>query len=146
MTVTLTNHLRRMLVFVLPHEQYCERLGRCVCTEISGHNPRRFPDSLTLPALSTLDVEDAVLAVTDVQNAIRKGDVTATAKPKGAGDVTTPSESLGSVPAVSAPTESTPDAGGTAELDPLGEPEPTLTRPPADLQPSSTERKRRART
>lgn len=81
MTTVLTSHVRRMLVFVLPHVEYCARLGHCACGVSVRRDAPRVPDSLTLPALATIEANDAVLSVSGVQSAIRKGDVTATPKP-----------------------------------------------------------------
>ncbi|HMA92360.1 MAG TPA: hypothetical protein VKP30_06720 [Polyangiaceae bacterium] len=82
MTTILTNRTRRMLVFALYHDEYCEHLGRCACTENCRRGSPAVPDSLTSPAQSSVEVDDAVLRLTDVVSAIRRGELTATAKPE----------------------------------------------------------------
>src|SRR5512133_3300424 len=82
MTTILTNRMRRMLVFALYHDEYCEHLGRCACTETRRRGGPLVPDSLTLPAQTNVEVDDAVLRLTDVVSAIRRGELTATAKPE----------------------------------------------------------------
>ncbi len=76
MTVALSNITGRMRIFVLPHETYCEALGRCACGTTEGLKPRRMPTSITLPAESTTTgFEDAVLLVPEIAKAIRAGDL-----------------------------------------------------------------------
>jgi len=82
MTQQLTNRLRRMTVFVLPHEEYCKAAGECACTKSRGRVERLVPNSVTLSAFATIEAHDAVLAVSDVRRAIRQGEVTATPKPE----------------------------------------------------------------
>ena len=73
MSITLTNRSRRMRVFVLPHDSYCETRGDCSCTKIGG---RRLATSLTLPAGSvTPDLDEAVLAVPDIILAAAAGEL-----------------------------------------------------------------------
>jgi hypothetical protein len=65
-----------MKIFVLPHETYCEALGRCACERTKGLKPRRIPTSITLPAESTTTgFEDAVLLVSDIVKAVRAGEL-----------------------------------------------------------------------
>lgn len=81
MTQILTNRRRRMLVFVLLHEEFCKKLEGCICTK-SRRPERLVPSALTLPALATIEAPDAVLSVKEVECAIRRGDVTARSKPE----------------------------------------------------------------
>ena len=87
---TLTNRLRRMLVFLLPHDEFCRAAGQCACSKTAGCNARLVPTSLTLPALATTEAPDAVLSVAEVQRAIRQGAVTATTETKAATKETVP--------------------------------------------------------
>lgn len=76
MSVTLTNALRRLVTFLLPHESYCVARGACACSLQPGRGGRRLPSSLTLATGVTLeDVPEAVLSVPAVAAAIRRGDV-----------------------------------------------------------------------
>lgn len=82
MTTILSNRTHRMLVFALYHDEYCEHLGRCACAENGRRGGPLVPDLLTLPAQSSVEVDEAVLRLTDVVSAIRRGELTATAKPE----------------------------------------------------------------
>jgi hypothetical protein len=74
MTVSLTNTLGRMQIFVLPHETYCQALGKCACEVEHGRVARRIPSSLTLPAGATVaGLPEAILSVRDVVAAHRRG-------------------------------------------------------------------------
>ena len=76
MTVTLINTSGRIKCVTLPHEIYCKALGRCVCTMTPGRNARRIPTSLTLAAGARLElVDEAVLAVPEIANAVRAGEM-----------------------------------------------------------------------
>ena len=87
---TLTNRVRRMLVFLLSHDEFCQAAGQCACSKTEGSNARLVPTSLTLPALATTDASDAVLSVAEVQRAIRQGAVTATTETKTAAEEAAP--------------------------------------------------------
>ena len=74
MNITLINATRRMKVVNLPHEVYCEALGRCAC----GHGPggRKLAASLTLPAGgATSDLDEAVLLAPDVARDVKAGEL-----------------------------------------------------------------------
>ena len=74
MTVSLTNTLGRLQVFVLPHETYCEALGKCACELRDARSGTRIPGSLTLPTGETIDeLPDAILSVRDVRAAHHRG-------------------------------------------------------------------------
>jgi hypothetical protein len=70
-----------MQVFILEHNEYCAAYGSCGCTDASGTSAARLPETLTLPALSSFEVCEAVLSVSCVRRAIQSGDVTLTHKP-----------------------------------------------------------------
>lgn len=79
MTVSLTNTSGRCLVFVLPHEGYCDAVGRCVCGPPARRDGGPVASSLTLPSASVAGpLGDAVLGLPDVVRAVRRGDVTVT--------------------------------------------------------------------
>jgi hypothetical protein len=74
MTVCLKNTHGRLQVFVLTHEAYCKALGKCACSVVEGRSARRIPGSLTLATgTETSELPDAVLAVPEVQRAVRDG-------------------------------------------------------------------------
>lgn len=76
MTVLLTNTSGRCQVFVLAHETYCSALHECRCGREPGRATRRVPGSLTLAAGATTNPqEDAVLAIPEVDRAIRRGEL-----------------------------------------------------------------------
>lgn len=77
MTVSLTNTSGRCQVFVLAHETYCQALRECRCAREPGRAARRIPGSLTLAAGATTNPqEDAVLAIPEVDRALRRGELT----------------------------------------------------------------------
>ncbi len=77
MTIALTNTTRRVLVVLLPHEGYCDRVGRCACTV--RRDGARLAAALTLPARETVaNVEEALLSLTSVASAVRAGDLRVT--------------------------------------------------------------------
>lgn len=74
MTITLTNKTLRCLVFVLPHESYCQAACACACRHMPGRRERRIASSLTLAAgTSVHDLGDAVLEVPEISKAVRQG-------------------------------------------------------------------------
>jgi hypothetical protein len=73
--VTLTNRSGRMLVFVLPHDVYCEAAKECACSRQSGRNGRLLPSSLTLPSGHSVAAPKAILPVPEVSEAVRAGRV-----------------------------------------------------------------------
>jgi hypothetical protein len=74
MSVTVTNTTRRLAVFILPHDEFCEQLGRCACER--RRDQHRLPTTLTVPAGTSLtDVPAAVLTVRAVAAAIRAGEL-----------------------------------------------------------------------
>jgi hypothetical protein len=89
MPITLENRGRQMQVFNLPHERYCEKSGRCGCTQelvntwaedvATGERTlrstvKRIPASLTLLAREKHPgLHEAVLEVPEVQRAIELG-------------------------------------------------------------------------
>ena len=74
MTVSLTNTLGRLQVFVLAHETYCEAFGKCGCELRDARSGTRIPGSLTLPSGATIDgLPDAVLSARDVRAAHQRG-------------------------------------------------------------------------
>jgi hypothetical protein len=76
MTVSLTNTSGRCQVFVLAHETYCQALRECRCAREPGRAARRIPGSLTLAAGATTNPqEDAVLAIPEVDRALRRGEL-----------------------------------------------------------------------
>ena len=93
MAVTLESRVRRMQVFNLDHETYCQG-PECCCSEmdllVSDHNAvtgekgvrpirKRVPGSLTLLALDRLTgLPDVVVNVPEVREAIARGFVQAT--------------------------------------------------------------------
>jgi len=82
MTVTLTNTSGRLKTFTLPHESFCAARGRCACAMTPGRDPRRVPSSLTLAAEARLEgVDEAVLAVPEVDRALRAGALRVARKP-----------------------------------------------------------------
>lgn len=82
MTVILTNTSGRLKTFTLPHESYCATRGRCACAMTPGREPRRVPSSLTLAAEARLEgVDEAVLAVPEVDRALRVGALRVERKP-----------------------------------------------------------------
>lgn len=86
MSIALKNTQRRMQVFNLRHDLYCEAAGSCGCTEQAvttvEENPltgerrprsvkRKVPASLTLLALEThRGLHEAVLKVPEVKRAV----------------------------------------------------------------------------
>lgn len=80
MTVTLTNASGRLKVFVLAHETYCKARGRCACTVTPGRDGRRIASSLTLAAGAREELDEAVLAVPEVERAARAGELRAERK------------------------------------------------------------------
>ena len=88
MAVTLESRVRRMQVFNLEHEAYCQG-PECCCSEmamlVSDHNPitgekglrpitKRVPGSLTLLALDRMTgLPDAVVNVSELREAIARG-------------------------------------------------------------------------
>ncbi len=82
MTITLTNSSGRLKTFTLPHESYCKARGRCACAMTPGRDARRVPSSLTLAADARLEgVDEAVLAVPEVERALRAGELCVERKP-----------------------------------------------------------------
>lgn len=76
MTVTLINTSGRLKAFTLAHETYCTARGRCACTVTPGHDGRRIASSITLAASTRLEeLDEAVLAIPDVERAARSGDL-----------------------------------------------------------------------
>jgi hypothetical protein len=91
MPITLENRGRQMQVFNLPHELYCEKSGRCGCSQetvttwvedvATGERSlratiKRIPASLTLLAREKHPgLHEAVLEVPEVQRAIELGTV-----------------------------------------------------------------------
>ncbi len=76
MTVSLTNTSGRGLVFVLPHEAYCDIVGRCACGPPVRRGGGPVPSALTLPSATTSEpLDDAVLGIPDVTRASRRGDL-----------------------------------------------------------------------
>jgi hypothetical protein len=72
MTVTLVSTARRLAVFVLLHDSYCDALGRCACAR--RRDGVRLPTALSVAArLRVTDLPDAVLAVPAVALAVREG-------------------------------------------------------------------------
>lgn len=77
MTISLTNVGNRCLIFVLAHETYCKALGDCACIVEQGRALRRIPRSITLASgVTNAEVHEAVLAVTEVVRALRRGELT----------------------------------------------------------------------
>ena len=80
--VTLINTSGRLKAFTLSHESYCKARGRCACTMTSGRDTRRIPSALTLAAGARLEgLDDAALAVPDIERAVRAGDLRVERKP-----------------------------------------------------------------
>jgi hypothetical protein len=77
--VTLTNRSGRMLVFVLPHDAYCEAAKACACSRQPGRNGRLLPGSPTLPSGHSVAAPKASLAVPEVAETVRAGRVQVTA-------------------------------------------------------------------
>jgi len=76
MSVTLTNRTRRMMVLNLPHESYCEALGRCACTPHPLKEDATVATSLTIPAgQAVADQPEAVLSAPDVEQAVQAGEL-----------------------------------------------------------------------
>jgi hypothetical protein len=75
MTTTLSNRRRRLLVFVLKHDEYCKAAGSCSCIESQLRENHLIPGSLSMPALASVEAPDAILSVLEVKLAIRRGDV-----------------------------------------------------------------------
>lgn len=101
MTITLTNPSGRMKTFTLPHESYCKARGRCACAMASSRAPRRVPASLTLAAGARLEgVDEAVLAVPEVDRALRAGELRVERRPVTAcrQGATTPPDLVGPAP------------------------------------------------
>jgi len=89
MAIALRNTQRRMQVFNLRHDLYCEASGRCGCTERTvttvEENPmtgerrprpqrRKVPGALTLLALETQHgLHEAVLKLPEVKRAVGAG-------------------------------------------------------------------------
>lgn len=89
MAIALRNTERRMQVFNLRHDLYCEAAGRCGCAEQTvttvDENPmtgerrprsvkRKVPGALTLLALETQQgLHEAVLKVPEVKRAVDAG-------------------------------------------------------------------------
>lgn len=77
MTVVLTNRGPRFRTFVLTHERYCAARGVCGCAKSPDRTARRIPGALLLARdASSTNLDDAVLAVPEIAQAIRMGDVT----------------------------------------------------------------------
>lgn len=77
MTIALTNTTHRVLVVLLTHGAYCERVGRCGCS--LRRDGTRLPAALTLPARETVPrLDDALLGLAPVIAAVRAGDVRVT--------------------------------------------------------------------
>jgi len=110
MAIALRNTQRRMQVFNLRHDLYCEAAGRCGCTEQTvttvEENPltgerrprslkRKVPGALTLLALETQQgLHEAVLKVPEVKRAVDAGSLrvlTPPAQPKTASALETAS-------------------------------------------------------
>jgi len=82
MTVSLINTSGRLKTFTLPHESYCKARGRCSCTQTSGRDARRVPSSVTLAADARIEgLDEGVLAVPDIERALRAGDLRVERKP-----------------------------------------------------------------
>jgi len=76
-TVSITNTSVRCQVFVLAHETYCRALGECACDEGLRRGAKRTPTSLTLASgVTSPELDDAVLAVSEVVRAARRGELT----------------------------------------------------------------------
>lgn len=74
MTIALANTTRRVLVVLLTHGAYCERVGRCGCS--LRRDGTRLPAALTLPARETVRrLDDTLLRLAPVIAAVRAGDV-----------------------------------------------------------------------
>jgi len=89
MSIALRNTQRRMQVFNLRHDLYCEASGRCGCSEQTvttlDENPmsgerrprsvlRKVPAALTLLALETQEgLHEAVLKVPEIKRAVDGG-------------------------------------------------------------------------
>ena len=76
MTVSLTNTSARCQSFVLAHEIYCRARTSCSCLVTGGRSGRRIAGAITLVSGTTLsDLDDAVLALSDVAAAVRRGEL-----------------------------------------------------------------------
>ena len=68
----LINKTNRMKVIPLPHQSYCEALGRCMCIQLPGMK-KKVATSLTIPAGGiSKEVPDAVLNVAQVARLLRQ--------------------------------------------------------------------------
>ena len=89
MAVALKNKERRMQVYNLPHDIYCQAVGECSCQEKTvttiAENPltgdrmpkpvrKKLAGSLTLLALEKRDgLHEAVLEIPEVKRAVERG-------------------------------------------------------------------------
>jgi hypothetical protein len=81
MTVSLINTSGRLKSFALPHETYCKARGRCAC-RLTRELERRIPSSITIAADTRVsDLDDAVLQVPDIAQALRNGEIRVERKP-----------------------------------------------------------------
>jgi hypothetical protein len=72
----LENKTQRMLVFVLPHETYCEAHGECACAVVDADRDVRVASSLTLPVGDgPVEVPEAALMVREIAQAVRREEV-----------------------------------------------------------------------
>lgn len=82
-TISLVNTQQRMAVLTLAHTEYCKALGRCECRDVPGKYLRRLARSLTIPSEAKVDgLPSAILAVPQVVNAVRVGDLLIRREPR----------------------------------------------------------------
>ena len=73
MTVTLINNTNRMRVFILKHEQYCERIGECRCVLYKAIN-KKYAAVISIPSRSKMEgLPDEILEVDRINQAIGEG-------------------------------------------------------------------------
>lgn len=81
MTITLINKTRRMRVYNLSHDSYCQALGQCACTRLPTRNTMYVCASLTLPANARVSgIQEAALQVPEIARDIKVGSLAVTRK------------------------------------------------------------------
>ena len=73
MTITLNNNTNRMRVFILKHEEFCERIGDCRCVLYKEMN-KQFASVISIPSRSKIEgLPDEILEVERIKQAISEG-------------------------------------------------------------------------